>query len=177
MNLLRISRPFSTTLLMFSSVAGVLPFTKPMSVIRMCWTFLKPANSNVFLAQSKGQPSMASNTLAASADFTIPLTRPPIPARQAILPAPSAESVRPARSVTAPVSAAPEQGNIIAGALPHPHEPDSLISVLLRFDQGHAVAAPMLELNGHVADVEPTAHKLFDPPANVSAPAHGQILF
>jgi hypothetical protein len=57
--------------------------------------------------------------LAHSVVAMIPLTRPPIPARQNILPAPSAVSCRAARSEICPTSAAPEQAKISFGASPH----------------------------------------------------------
>jgi hypothetical protein len=72
-------------------------------------------SGNIFV-QSSGQPSMASIFSASPVVFKIPATRPPIPARQYILPAPSAVSFLAALSAIAPTSAAPEHAKIKVGA-------------------------------------------------------------
>jgi hypothetical protein len=52
----------------------------------------------------------------------MPLTRPPTPAKQNILPAPSLLNFLAARSAISPTSAAPEQANINVGPPDHEHE-------------------------------------------------------
>jgi hypothetical protein len=67
---------------------------------------------------------------AASVVAMIPETRPPMPARQNILPAPSFVSFRAAWSAIAPTSAAPEHAKISFGAAPHAHALLSFIVLL-----------------------------------------------
>jgi hypothetical protein len=118
---------FSTTFEMFSSVAGDSLFFMPISDKVKCLKSLKPAFSRVFLAQFKGHPSITIIKPADSVVAIMPLTRPPIPARQVIFSAPSFVSFRAAKSVIAPVSEHPEQANISVGALQQEHESFSFI--------------------------------------------------
>ena len=105
------------TIDMFSSEAGLFPFSSPMSASCKYLKFLKPACSREFLVQFNGQPSIAKMPEAFSVASIMPVTLPPIPAKQNILPVPSVAIFLAARSVISPTSAAPEQAKIKFGPL------------------------------------------------------------
>jgi hypothetical protein len=118
---------FSTTFDMVSSVAGDSPFLRPISDKVRCLKSLKAAFSKVFLAQFKGHPSITIIKPADSVVAIIPLTRPPIPARQVIFAKPSFVSLLAVKSVIAPVSEHPEHAKTSVGAEQQEHVVLSLI--------------------------------------------------
>jgi len=122
---------FSTTFVMFSSVAGDSLFIIPISDKVKCLKSLKPAFSRVFLAQFNGHPSITIIKPADSVVAIIPLTRPPIPARQVIFAEPSFVSLLADKSVIAPVSEQPEHEKTSVGAEQQEHLEFSLIQISL----------------------------------------------